>query len=247
MVDFISTTGTTNSATTTGNGTVNQLIWTEWNTAYTNVVTAASTTVTNTATTAALITNEILWHAWNAHYTVTNIPANTTTATTITTSSATNLATWHVWNDTYTRNTFTNRPMRLREPTQEELQARLRQEREHRERVEIQLVEERAAREKAELLLEQHLNEMQIRDLRERGYFEVVSHSRDGKRRKYRIRRGQHGNVRLVDERGKETNQYCIHPSVRVPDADAMLAQKLCLESNEELFLKTANMTRLPA
>ena len=48
--------------------------------------------------------------------------------------------------------------------------------------------------------------------------------------------------MELVTERGTgKIKTLCAHPTVRVPDADNMLAQKLYLESNEEEFLRIAN------
>lgn len=38
-----------------------------------------------------------------------------------------------------------------------------------------------------------------------------------------------------------DRNTYCIHPKEAVPPEDAMLAQKLMIEADEEEFLKTAN------
>ncbi len=99
------------------------------------------------------------------------------------------------------------------------------------------------ARLRAEGLLREHLTERQQQDLSSRGYFDVVNFK---SKRHYRIRRGRAGNVYLLDGPcGREVKKLCCHPNERVPDADTMLAQKLLIEFNEELFLKTANITDL--
>ncbi len=99
------------------------------------------------------------------------------------------------------------------------------------------------ARLRAEGLLREHLTERQQQDLSSRGYFDVVNFK---SKRHYRIRRGRAGNVNLLDGPcGREVKKLCCHPNERVPDADTMLAQKLLIEFNEELFLKTANITDL--
>lgn len=44
---------------------------------------------------------------------------------------------------------------------------------------------------------------------------------------------------------GAAVTRYCIHPNVQVPQADNLLCQKLMIETNEEMFLLTANATPL--
>jgi len=79
---------------------------------------------------------------------------------------------------------------------------------------------------------------VQQRDLREHDYFDVRG-SRGGV---YRICRGQVRNVlALVD--GRPLNRLCAHPQrERVPDADAMLAQALMLQTDEGGFTAIANV-----
>lgn len=97
-------------------------------------------------------------------------------------------------------------------------------------------VERVAAEARGYLMLDSCLAPDQRRDLAEKGRFYL--HTASGK--KYRIDRGTHGNVKLVDETDRELVQYCIQPP-NVPVPDAMLAQKLLLETDEETFLKVAN------
>lgn len=106
---------------------------------------------------------------------------------------------------------------------------------------------ESLARQKAEELLTAHLSQKQASDLRAKGWFDVTVFSRNGSVKTYQVSRGRAGNVFLVDSSGKRLQRYCIHPIAAVPDADTMLAQKLLLEGDEDLFLRTANMTRLVA
>jgi hypothetical protein len=92
-----------------------------------------------------------------------------------------------------------------------------------------------SARARALLLsmLEVHQREQLQRD----KFFEVIA--RHSKRR-YRIRQGTHGNVRLLDAQGREVTHYCGQPN-GVPTEDCMLAQKLQIEHDEEAFLQAAN------
>lgn len=133
--------------------------------------------------------------------------------------------TWNVWtNQVY-----------VRKETRREAAARRRREREEAARLEAQMRERGKAEQRAEKLLIEHLTEEQQNTLAVFNYFDVKVGERI-----YRIRRGTHGNVRLVDEAGIERVSYCIQPP-GVPAADAMLAQKLHLEANEQEFLRVAN------
>lgn len=96
------------------------------------------------------------------------------------------------------------------------------------------------AKKRARKLLVEHLNPAQRLTLEQAGYFDVQV----GKKT-YRIRNGTHGNVRLL-EKGVEKISYCIQPP-GVPEGDAMLAQKLHLETNEAGFLAVANARPLAA
>ncbi len=130
---------------------------------------------------------------------------------------------------------------------QERQEQRRRQEEDDRRRREAeaerqrrQVAERQAADEKAEVLLARSLTEQQREDLRTKDYFLVRM-----KEETYKIKRGFAGNVKLLDAEGREVKSFCIHPTERVPDADAMLAQKLMLETDIERFHKIANVTNL--
>ena len=97
---------------------------------------------------------------------------------------------------------------------------------------ERRLRERKTAVAAAEKLLHEHLEESQREALKEHGHFEVVGAS--GKR--YRIERGHSGNI--VDFEGRR--RLCVHP-FDVPDQDAMLAQKLWIETADEELAQIAN------
>ena len=100
--------------------------------------------------------------------------------------------------------------------------------------------EARLAVEKAEALLRAHLDDEQQATLdREQAFLVSVKSGR-----KYKVKRGQRGNVREMDDQGQEVRSFCIHPD-DVPDQDAMLAQKLLLEHDEPAFRRIANVTEL--
>lgn len=95
---------------------------------------------------------------------------------------------------------------------------------------------DQAADARARVLLERALTPQQRRDLFARRYFYVK-----GRKGTYRIREGHSGNVDALDSSGCVTNRYCAHPLGRVPVYDVMLAQKLWIETDEEMFLKEAS------
>jgi hypothetical protein len=171
----------------------------------------------------------------------TNTTWVTWTASTATTYQATN-TTWQAWNNTTgTSTTWTAVPdpvstAEYRERQEEERRARAR------------------AEERAKETLESLLTQEQIDDLRRTKAFELITQS--GKR--YRIRRGVSGNVRLVED-GREVEALCAHPRTSLyddagrylgalPSEDVMIAQMLALDADEEGFRRVANITpmRLP-
>jgi hypothetical protein len=173
------------------------------------------------------------WPAWNE-----------------TVTTATTAAIWNVWTDistttpTVTGSTlYEVRPVHYlgqRVTPEQREAAQALAERRAAETLRIE-GEKKLARQKAQALLEQHLDEAQRAQLRANGFFELTAISKNGERRRYRIHRGRHGNVRRLDEQGREVKRYCIHPMIACPDEDTMLTQKLWLENDEELFLRTAN------
>jgi hypothetical protein len=109
-------------------------------------------------------------------------------------------------------------------------------------------VHDSAARERAARLLARHLNSVQRRCLRHRGFFVVTS--RRGRR--YRIWARRQLPVELIDARGNTHRHhkpwlYCVTTDglaggeATLPLADQLLELKLCLEADESYFLVTSN------
>jgi hypothetical protein len=72
--------------------------------------------------------------------------------------------------------------------------------------------------------------------------------SQHGRRYRIKCEKGQSGNVDLLDEHGRRTASFCVHPAYQknghlIADPDAWLTQKLYLEHDEDTFIKVANMT----
>ncbi len=167
--------------------------------------------------------NAVIWNGWNAD-----------TVTSATPSVTINGTTWATWNSNSV--TVTEYPMRAAETDE---QRRLREEQTRRWQEERAAAERevRKAKLRAKKLLVDHLNPQQREEYEKRGHFHLYTN----KGRKYRIHQGTHGNVRLVDvTTDEELGSYCSQPS-GVPDEDAMLAQKLYLEIDEDEFIARAN------
>jgi hypothetical protein len=94
---------------------------------------------------------------------------------------------------------------------------------------------DQAAQAKARMLLEKALTSQQRRDLFAKRCFYVK-----GKKYSYRIREGHSGNVDQLDSAGLVICRFCAVPLGRVPVYDVMLAQKLWIETDENMFLKKA-------
>lgn len=93
---------------------------------------------------------------------------------------------------------------------------------------------------RARRLLVENISDAQRAQFEAHGYFDVSVGQRT-----YRIHQGTHGNVRRV-EGGVETVSLCAQPA-GVPVCDAMLAQKLLIETDEAAFLRIANARTLVA
>jgi hypothetical protein len=197
-----------------------------------NSITASSGVWTvwgqNFSTAATTYTNQSVWTNWS-------------------TTGIVNY-TWGAWNDTFKQNPIQYASsIPARAPTQAQLlAAKVAQDKsaaEWRERESRRVAEASAAKRRAETLLRSHLTEQQRKDLDAKNCFYLESIGSDGDRRRYRIDRGTHGNVKLLDKEGRIIGSYCVQPS-GVPAEDAMLAQKLWLETDESTFKKVANFTR---
>lgn len=93
----------------------------------------------------------------------------------------------------------------------------------------------KAAGERAERLLVACLSSQQRGQLQAQGWFTVQGRSG----RVFQIRRGRVRNVVEIATR----RTYCCHPVDGVPDADTMLCQKLMIETQEDEFLRLANVS----
>lgn len=204
----------------------------------------------STTTGSAATINYYVWNAWTNDY---------TTANTITASTAANFTitqyVWSAWNenhdaihelrqvtDVQTLQRYTRRNM-----TDAELKAALEQEKRWREEAEARAKKAEEAKKRAEDLLRTFLSPEQREDLDKKNCFYITVDGKNGKKERYRIDRGSHGNVKQVDDRGSIIRSFCIQPD-GVPNGDVLLTQKLWLESSEETreeFWATANITTL--
>jgi hypothetical protein len=226
----------TNTINMTGATTMDIDTWREWNQVYT-----LSWGGTAGASCANYVTKYGDWP-----FTATNYTASTI-----------NHFAWNVWNDRYdriqaagTRAAEIQRYSR-RKLSEAELLAALEQEKKAREEAEKRAAKAQAAERRAEDLLRLCLTPQQIDDLEKRKCFYVEIEGPNfmttGKKERYRIDRGSHGNVKQIDAKGSIIRSFCIQPS-GVPAGDILLTQKLWLEASEETreeFWATANITPL--
>lgn len=209
-------------------------------------------TVVSVTTNSGLSNNEYVWRIWNKrHGTASTSGWRTTEDEAIWTnwvnsssSATTGNYVWRAWIDEYEK-ACDHKYRRLNSGRSQEEQAayELRQ-KEAREREEaarkVRVAAIATAQDKAQKLLLSALDDKQKDELKSKGYF----HCKSRKGVVYRIYKGTHGNVKRLDERGREIEKLCVQPD-NVPDFDAMLAQKLHIEFNEDDFRKTANITRM--
>ena len=92
---------------------------------------------------------------------------------------------------------------------------------------------------KAKQLLRRHLTEAQWKRLISKGYLEIPSPNLA--ERVYHIPKSK-GMIRIYD-RQVHTYDLCVGPSyMYLPNADLVLAHKLMIEGNEEVYLRQANL-----
>jgi hypothetical protein len=199
-----------------------------------------------------------MWSDWNAQYTTTSATITTglnwyATSSALTTQHVITQAAWTRWNDTYDvirdagGREATVRRYSRRQMTDEELRAELEREKRMREEAEQRALAAKKAQETAEALLFSCLSPQQREDLQKRNCFYIVVDGPNGKKERYRIDRGSHGNVKQIDEKGSIIRSFCIQPD-GVPNGDVLLAQKLWLEASDETrnkFWETANITEM--
>lgn len=203
--------------------------------------------ITIPTTSSCVTSNEWIWTEWNGQGTSTTVsPCVVWTAwnedVTWTVSPG---RTWTAWNEDNT--TWVVSPDYRVEAIPESIEAIAK-----REEVRLAAIQRekaltakrQAADSKAKQLLMNFLTEEQQAQYEKDRFFEVLT-TRDGKVRKYRIEHGWAGNVYLIDDQGRKSERFCIHPAKVLPHADNLLAQKLLLESDEGRFLQIANKTVL--
>lgn len=219
----------TNMANTVG---TNMDTWPIWNIEY------------NTAATCGSITYGTTNGSW---------PFNTYSTTTNTNTNTVNHFAWNAWMVRYERikeaGDHANQIQRYsrRKLSETELLAALEQEKKMREEAERRVLAAKLAEKRADDLLRLCLSPQQIEDFEKKNCFYIEVAGRGGKKERYRIDKGSHGNVKQVDEKGSIIRQFCIQPS-GVPNGDVLLTQKLWLEASEETrekFWETANITTL--
>jgi hypothetical protein len=132
-------------------------------------------------------------------------------------------------------------PQRALTPGEEAARAerRVRYEQQRNDRIAAQA----AARTRARNTLLEFLTPEQRAEYEAHDHF--VCTGSEGNR--YRIERGNAGNVVYLDERGEAAGRLCAHPSMReqwLPDSDVALAQMLALMTDERNFVQIANVHR---
>lgn len=93
------------------------------------------------------------------------------------------------------------------------------------------------AQEKGKKLLMEHLTDDQRQDYEKTKTFTVTAQSGT----KYRIREGRQMNIDVLDESGQRKGGICFLPEGQLVAGDCMLAQKIALETCEDLALSVAN------
>jgi hypothetical protein len=241
------TSGTLTSGTSTA---VTSTIWPTWNQQYTST-TGGITTGTTVCGGAGAVSNSVIvvhadgeivkgWKSWNSTY----VERTTATGTSGTTTLV--VDPWVVWVQLADGTITGTLPSIQPRISEEEYQARRREEErrenEWRQQRAIEAREREAAKARAQVLLREHLTEEQKAELADKRFFSLsVIDGKSGERRHYRIHQGRAGNVEQVNESGNRIKGFCIHPSIDCPDEDTMLAQKLWLETREDEFRRVAN------
>jgi hypothetical protein len=97
------------------------------------------------------------------------------------------------------------------------------------------------AEQRAYALLKEWLSTEQLARFESHGHFEVQG-SHSGKC--YRIRPDRFMNIDELDKNGTSVAVWCVGPAGCLPIGDAMLAQKIALETDEQAVLAVANRSR---
>jgi hypothetical protein len=222
------------SGTSSSNGqTTGGDIWPYWSSQIVTSSTAATTSMT---------ASSVTWTQWSSNYQIqqtitTGVTGGTLSGVSTSSINISNGA-WPSW----------LKQSEMQHATREQIVERERQYREQRVRQEgewaIASRIREAANGRAERILKESLSPKQCEELAAKGYFELETIRPTGERKLYRINRGRSANVQEIDAAsGKIVKRLCAHPTALVPDADTMLCQKLMLESQEDDFLRIANVS----
>lgn len=180
---------------------------------------------------------------WASHTTYGTTPTNVIWGYWVDNTSSTTLYSYDSWTQWVQEGTVTYGSSYTPTPlTEEQIEANrvAAEARKVEAAIRVKQVEE--AKVRARKLLLDLLEEEQKEELLRDGWFHVET--RDGTRR-YRL--SPNSSPRRVHGEDGAQWSYCIHPDYGYPQDDIVLAQKLLLESDEEMFLKIANATRLTA
>lgn len=212
-------------------------------------------TLSSAATTSAVTSNNVtIWYDWNQTYTTANVWNEWNTNIHLNTTTAGTAETWVRWQTMGGQQGFVRTqgglvapPDRRIQVAESEEQKKLRAEQEARWRAEDAIRQQKYAEEqrllleaqaRARKLLLSCLTPEQKASLEKLKFFYVTARSG----RKYRIDEGTHGNVKVVDRDNRVIERLCIQPN-GVPVGDSMLAQKLLIETAEDVFRQHANIT----
>jgi hypothetical protein len=102
----------------------------------------------------------------------------------------------------------------------------------------IERQSDRDARQRSEQVLRTHLSTAELAGLNRQGYLEVASPSRAG--RAYLV--SPSASRVVVVQNGVPVSRLCIHPVVRLPGREEVLAHKLMLQTDEADYLRRANV-----
>jgi hypothetical protein len=189
----------------------------------------------------------------NAWQTWTNTNATwSATSTSVTWTTNANASVWNGWITSNATTTGGNLYLNVAVPTEPSEEQRERWRAEEQERLEryrerAQAAE--AAAERARETLRELLSAEQWEQYEREQLFELVTQSG----RRYRIKRGVSGNVKLI-EQGVEVESLCAHPPTTVvgddgrvagalPTEDVLIAQVLALGADEDGFRRVANIS----
>lgn len=178
-----------------------------------------------------LTMSDVTWTAWNSSVTTTSgsLAYNYLSST----AYVHNGTSWTAWNTGY-QEKETEDARLAREERERQVTA------DWQRRYEEQQREAGQAKARSLALLKSLLTAEQWQSYQEQGWFEV----RGSSGRRWRIRkRSQSGNVDLMPETGEERDvTYCAHPPGGLPLADAHAAQMLALVTDDEAFMRVANV-----